>query len=149
MKTEKSFIHCCSVFRFHSINVQFVVDSKQLIRDCVAQWPGSVHDARILRHSGLWQEFEAGNGVGMLLGDSGYPCKPWLLTPFPHPAGQQQEQYNRQTKIHLRFRNLILTLTLSLNTTNAFLANQRVGQVSNTAGSHASFSDPNVAIHNV
>ncbi|KAK3876809.1 hypothetical protein Pcinc_018427 [Petrolisthes cinctipes] len=87
---------------FHSINVQVLFDAKYQPRDIVARWPGSTHDARILRESGLWQAFEnhqlpipAGS---YLLGDSGYPCKRWLLTPYLRPQGEYQEAYNRAHK---------------------------------------------------
>jgi hypothetical protein len=43
-----------------------------LIRDIVANQPGSTHDSRMLRESSLWDGFEAGQGRGILLGDSGY-----------------------------------------------------------------------------
>ena len=43
----------------------------------VGQWPGSTHDARIdlLDESNLAREFEEGIHKGILLGDSGYPCR--------------------------------------------------------------------------
>ena len=71
----------------HSINVQVVFDNNYKFLDIVAQWPGSVHDARILRESGLFALFEAGRvPVGChLLGDSGYPSQNWLLTPYLRP----------------------------------------------------------------
>ena len=89
--------------RYHSINVQVVCDASYCLLDIVAQWPGSTHDSRILQQSGLNQLFERGmvpQGCHML-GDSGYPCKTWLLTPYLPPRAQQQQleeykvNYNR------------------------------------------------------
>lgn len=36
---------------WHSLNVQVICDHKLLIRNIVARWPGSTHDARILDNS--------------------------------------------------------------------------------------------------
>ena len=55
--------------RYHSINVQVVMDPHCKIINLNAQWPGSVHDSRVLRESGLGDVLE--NGQGHLLGDSG------------------------------------------------------------------------------
>ena len=80
----------------HSINTQLIFDSFGKIRNVVAQWPGSTHDSSILRESAVWGHFErGGGGHGILLGDSGYPCKPWLMTPFLRPATDAQMRYNR------------------------------------------------------
>ena len=76
---------------YHSINVQVVsVGADLRITDVVANWPGSTHDAFVLRQSGVHQRFQehqlprTPNGV--LLGDSAYPLLPWLMTPFiDHP----------------------------------------------------------------
>ncbi|RUS84009.1 hypothetical protein EGW08_008231 [Elysia chlorotica] len=69
---------------YHSINVQ------------VCNMPGSVHDARILRESALFEAFERPQKPidGIILGDSGYMIREWLLTPFPHVQTAPQEQYN-------------------------------------------------------
>lgn len=82
---------------YHSINVQIVCDASHRILDLVASWPGATHDARILRESGLFQLFEQRMLPVRchLLGDSGYPGKEWLLTPFLNPEAGPQSHYNR------------------------------------------------------
>ncbi|XP_056004148.1 putative nuclease HARBI1 [Ostrea edulis] len=85
---------------FHSINVQIVCDASYKILDIVASWPGATHDARILRESGLFQLFQRRllPVKCHLLGDSGYPGKDWLLTPFLNPQAGPQSRYNRSHK---------------------------------------------------
>ncbi|XP_053406275.1 putative nuclease HARBI1 [Mercenaria mercenaria] len=82
---------------YHSINTQVVFDGEDRIIDLVARWPGSTHDSRALRNSGLWGLFEGGlvPPGSYLLGDSGYPCKRWLLTPYLNPNPGSQTSYNR------------------------------------------------------
>ena len=43
---------------YHSINVQLICDADLEILNTVIKWPGSVHDARILRQSAVYQAFE-------------------------------------------------------------------------------------------
>uniref|UniRef100_A0A671PWI3 DDE Tnp4 domain-containing protein n=1 Tax=Sinocyclocheilus anshuiensis TaxID=1608454 RepID=A0A671PWI3_9TELE len=81
---------------FHSINVQVVFDAAYKILDLVPKWPGLTHDSRVLSESGLTGLFEQ-NYVRPgchLVGDSGYPLKRWLLTPYRRPQGEQQLNYN-------------------------------------------------------
>ncbi|CAK1588714.1 unnamed protein product [Parnassius mnemosyne] len=72
--------------------------------DIVTRWRGSVHDSRIFRECRLKQRFEAGAFSGILLGDSGYPCTPYLFTPLLNPTTPQEERYNRS---HIRTRNTV------------------------------------------
>lgn len=89
---------------FSSINVQVVCDADLKIMDIVTRWRGSVHDSRIFRESRLKQRFEAGAFCGLLLGDSGYPCTPYLFTPLLNPQTEAEQRYNRS---HIRTRNTI------------------------------------------
>ena len=57
---------------------------------------GSVHDAHILRESSVWRAFESHPKPldGIILGDSAYPLRDWLLTPFLKPASAGENKYN-------------------------------------------------------
>ncbi|KAK3883303.1 hypothetical protein Pcinc_002515 [Petrolisthes cinctipes] len=85
---------------YHSINVQVVFDARYRILDVVAKWPGSVHDSRMWNECGLKEGFENGTIPRNchLIGDSGYPSRPWLLTPYLQPRTEIQEAYNRAHK---------------------------------------------------
>ncbi|KAI5087126.1 putative nuclease HARBI1, partial [Silurus meridionalis] len=65
-----------------SINIQLVGDADLIITNCVVKWPGSVHDARILRESALYKEFQTNRPDGIILGDRAYLLLPLLMTPF-------------------------------------------------------------------
>uniref|UniRef100_A0A3P9BWJ3 Putative nuclease HARBI1 n=1 Tax=Maylandia zebra TaxID=106582 RepID=A0A3P9BWJ3_9CICH len=88
---------------FHSINVQIVFSAACKILDIVAKRPGSTHDARMLSESGIRQLFERRYVPANchLLGDSGYPCKPWLLTPYLQPSKQYKNHGNEMQAICL------------------------------------------------
>ncbi|CAN7947570.1 unnamed protein product, partial [Ixodes hexagonus] len=66
---------------YHSINGNVVATC----RNVVARWPGSTHDSRIFTESTLSSKLTDGMYDGLLLGDSGYTCQPWLMTPFLSP----------------------------------------------------------------
>ena len=67
--------------QFFGINIQTVADSELYIRDIVARWPGSTHDQTIFSNSALKERFEADHfGKFILVGDSGYQLKPYLMT---------------------------------------------------------------------
>lgn len=78
-----------------SINVQVIADADLLIRDVVARWPGSVHDSRIFDNSRVRELFESGRMPrGYLLGDQGYPCRPYLVTPFAMENDRSKQKFN-------------------------------------------------------
>ena len=66
----------------------------------VARWPGSSHDSHIFKTSAIGRQLEGGHGLadGVLLGDSGYACTPFLLTPYSQPHSRSEEQFNRAHK---------------------------------------------------
>lgn len=57
-----------------------VAGPKREILDIVVRHPGSTHDSVIFDRSGLRCRFELGHLDGILLGDSGYACRSYLLT---------------------------------------------------------------------
>ena len=83
---------------YHSINVQVICDHLGKWINIVAKWPGSTHDSRILKNSQIWNIMESGSTTGFLLGDSGYPCRRWLMTPLLTPSTPQERHYNAAHK---------------------------------------------------
>lgn len=80
---------------FFSLNVQTVVDSDLKIRDIIARWPGSTHDSTIFNNSRIKYRFESGEmGNNILVGDSGYPIKKYLITPLLNPQSPAEHLFN-------------------------------------------------------
>ncbi|MBN3297648.1 HARB1 nuclease, partial [Amia calva] len=72
---------------FHSNNVQgfdhiMACDYYLMVTSLEARWPGSVHDSHIFQETTLGQKFEQGCCDGLPLGDRGYPCLHYLMTPY-------------------------------------------------------------------
>ena len=103
---------------WHSINVQFIVDAGYRIINVVARWPGSVHDSRILENSEVGQMFQRGELEGVLLGDSGYPQRSWLMTPFRNPQTPAEHNYNRYVLI--QFCSSLLSISFANEPFNSF-----------------------------
>lgn len=59
---------------------------------------------RWLANSSIPEIMDQLPGGGWLLGDSGYPFRPWLMTPFLTPQAGQQEKYNAS---HIKTRNCV------------------------------------------
>ncbi len=72
---------------YHSVVLQGISTYDLSFIDIYCGWPGSVHDARVLRESPLFQAVEEKPddffpGDGHILGDSAYPLLPWLMVPY-------------------------------------------------------------------
>ncbi|CAH2096766.1 unnamed protein product [Euphydryas editha] len=59
--------------------------------DIVTHWRDSTHDSRIFNEYRLNQRFERSEFKGILLGDAGYACIPFLFTPILNPNTQKEE----------------------------------------------------------
>lgn len=81
--------------QYYSINLQGTVNSRLLFQHVAVDYPSSIHDARVLRLSGIFDLAEneeilsaptrmVNRGLlrPMLAGDSAYPLKNWLIKPF-------------------------------------------------------------------
>lgn len=83
---------------FASLQLQAVCNYSMLFTHVFVGYPGSCHDARILRNSDLWT-----NGLNMcrnryhLIADAAYPIRRWLLTPFRDNGHltRGQKRYNQ------------------------------------------------------
>ncbi|GFR12508.1 nuclease HARBI1 [Trichonephila clavata] len=90
---------------FFALNVQTVSDPDLSIRNIVVRWPGSTHDSTVFDHSYLRAHVETEVPSSYhLLGDSGYPLRSYLMTPFLNPVGAGQVRYNAA---HARARNVV------------------------------------------
>lgn len=58
------------------------------------RWPGSVHDSTIFDNSMLRARFENQEfGTCVLLGDGGYPCRSYLMTPLLNQRTESEKRY--------------------------------------------------------
>lgn len=94
---------------FHSINVQAVASHDLEILSINARFPGTVHDSFIWKNSAVREEmirlWDSGNRSTWLLGDSGYPLEPWLMTPIINAPEESAEA--RYTQCHSSTRNCV------------------------------------------
>ncbi|KAJ3662506.1 hypothetical protein Zmor_006851 [Zophobas morio] len=87
-----------------SLNVQVIAGPKLEILNIVVPHPGSTHDSVIFNRSSARIEFEQRQVLGLLLGDSAYACRPYLLTPLLNIENNQERRYNQS---HKTTRNVV------------------------------------------
>ncbi|XP_067633998.1 putative nuclease HARBI1 [Eurosta solidaginis] len=113
---------------YHSINVQMICEPNLKILNVNAKFPGARHDAYIwsscAARRAMHRAHENGNRHMFLIGDSGYPLEPWLMTPLPNqPEGTPKFRYNEAL---CKARNPIERLFGVLKGTWRCLSRQRV-----------------------
>jgi DDE superfamily endonuclease len=86
----------CDSERNYSMFLQCIVDHEMRFLDLITGLPGSMTFARLLKCSGFFKLCEAGNRLNgsiklskeneeireFIVGDTGFPLLPWLMTPF-------------------------------------------------------------------
>ncbi|KAJ8913125.1 hypothetical protein NQ315_006043 [Exocentrus adspersus] len=90
---------------FFSMNVQAISDATGKFQNVVCRWPGSSHDSTIFNNSHVRAQFE--NGVyrdEVLVGDSGYGIRSYLITPLTNPNTPAEQLFNES---QIRTRNPI------------------------------------------
>lgn len=83
--------------------IQVVCDHTKKIRDVFVGYPGSVHDRKVFKNSPLCNHLEEKCGSYYLVGDSRYPLKKNLLSPFKDGGqlSRRQIYYNMKlSKTH-------------------------------------------------
>lgn len=89
--------------QFFSLNVQTICDSKLIIQNIVARWPGSSHDANIFRNSAIKQRFDNGEFKDcVLVADSGYSIQSYMITPMLYLITNVENTFNES---QIRTRN--------------------------------------------
>lgn len=93
---------------FASVQMQAICDHQARFIDVFVGYPGSVHDARVLKNSPVYTGGLYPPAGWCILGDGGYPClsEPIrLMTPYREPVQNPvQARYNNR---HSRARNVI------------------------------------------
>nr|XP_026498851.1 putative nuclease HARBI1 [Vanessa tameamea] len=90
---------------YMSINVQAICDANLQILDLVARWPGSSQDQTIWNASYRNALFERGRyGDAILLADSGYMNRSYIMMPLDNPQTPEEILYN---EAQIRSRNPI------------------------------------------
>ncbi|KAL4721589.1 hypothetical protein ACJJTC_018550 [Scirpophaga incertulas] len=93
---------------YHSLNVQMVCDDQYRIINVNSKFGGANHVAFVWQNSELNDYVQALHQSGemvWLLGDSGYPQRPWLMTPILDSMPESEE--DRYNKKHRKARVLI------------------------------------------
>lgn len=79
---------------YHSVVLQAVAREDLRFIHASCGWPGKVLDNRVIRNSELWTEGVHLCGGNHIIGDSAYPLRRWLLTPYRETGLLVEHQTN-------------------------------------------------------
>ncbi|XP_048756388.2 putative nuclease HARBI1 [Ostrea edulis] len=77
-----------------SINVQAICDHELMLTSLVARWSGSTHDSRIFQNNNICARLERREIQGIIIGDNGYPLRPYLITPLLTCRNREERRFN-------------------------------------------------------
>ncbi|KAK3928031.1 Putative nuclease [Frankliniella fusca] len=85
---------------FASVNVQITCDRRLYINNVLARFAGSTNDSFVFNASALRRRMIELHALRRchLLGDSGYPNEPWMITPFAR--GERPEEGTPESRFH-------------------------------------------------
>ncbi|KAM7298507.1 putative nuclease HARBI1 [Ixodes scapularis] len=93
-------------FHFNAIYLQAVIGPQLQFYDMVLSWLGSVHDSRMFDNSRVRVLYEERRVPGTLLGNMGYACFFFLMTPLADP-GPADKPRGRYQKANIKTRNSV------------------------------------------
>lgn len=107
---RESAVNYFSRYQQHDVAVQGIVKGRKIFMDIAAGFPGSLHDARVLRNSSIYDRAEQGDVLAapthvigghkihpFSVGDSAYPLSRFLQKPYPEGTRDPSEiQFNKQ-----------------------------------------------------
>ncbi|CAG2216799.1 unnamed protein product [Mytilus edulis] len=104
IKLNKPQIHAQRLFNrkhFYSLQLQAVCLHNMIFSHIFTGYPGSVHDACIVRQSDLWNDgLQLCNRNYNFLGDKAYSLRRWLLTPFRNNGHLTPQEKNSTLITH-------------------------------------------------
>lgn len=94
----------------HKLTLQGTCRAKKIFTNISIGCSGKMHDARVLSNSKLYRKIETDGEHAFftsqnyhLLGDTAYPLKPWLMTPYKKTRGLTNAE-SRYNKAHSKSR---------------------------------------------
>ena len=82
VQTKKTPWHLLTESRFTQSTSKPFAIAMPLFSNIIARWHGSVHDSRIFENSNIADKLRDGALDDILVGDSGYACRAYLMTPI-------------------------------------------------------------------
>ena len=82
------------------MHCQGIVDHRGIFLDYDVGWPGSVHDAKVYKHSHFYlNRSSLIKENDFLIGNSAYPLSPFLIKPYNKP-NNEQKRFNQIFSSH-------------------------------------------------